>query len=294
MAEFTALKKNHLSLKRRQCELIKKIIIYFFMVAMLIFFLFPFYYMINISLMPALESNDLPHFWPQELSLEGYQRAMDPNMLRYLGNTIYVVVFNCIATPLSASLCAYGFTKIKFQGREVLFGIVLATMMLPSIVVQIPLFVIFTELGWINTLNPITIPSLFGGGATNIFLLRQFMKGVPNDLLNAAKIDGAGSFRIFWNILVPLCMPILVFVTVQTFLGVWNDFMGPLLYLKSEKTYTLAIGIYQRFMGSLSNIDNYPNVRMAIGVMMSVPPAIIFFIFQKQLIEGVTMSGLKG
>ena len=293
MEEFTAAKGKKF-LKRDQRELIKKIVIYFFMVAMLVFSLFPYYYMINISLMPSLESNDLPHFWPQELSLEGYRYALNAELLRYLRNTIYVVVFNCIATPLSASLCAYGFTKIKFQGREVLFGIVLATMMLPAIVVQIPLFVIFTKLGWINTLNPITIPSLFGGGATNIFLLRQFMKGVPNDLLNAAKIDGAGSFRIYWNIMVPLCLPILIYVTVQTFLGVWNDFMGPLLYLKSPENYTLAIGIYQRFMGSLSSIENYPNVRMAIGVLMSVPPAIIFFIFQKQLIEGVTMSGLKG
>lgn len=113
MEEFTAAKGKKF-LKRDQRELIKKIVIYFFMVAMLVFFLFPYYYMINISLMPSLESNDLPHFWPQELSLEGYRYALNAELLRYLGNTIYVVVFNCIATPLSASLCAYGFTKIKF------------------------------------------------------------------------------------------------------------------------------------------------------------------------------------
>lgn len=280
---------------KKKRDVIKLVVIYFFMVAMLVFFLFPFYYMINVSLMGSQESISLPvHFFPEEITFEGYIRAIDPKLLRYAGNTIYVIAFNCIAVPLSASLCAYGFTKIKFAGREALFSIVLCTMMLPSIVVQVPLFVIFTRLGWINTLNPITIPNLFGGGAVNIFLIRQFMRGIPNDLLNAAKIDGAGSFRIYWSILVPLCMPVLVLIMVNTFLGTWNDFMGPLLYLKSEETYTLAIGIYMEFMGQLSSVNNYPNVRMAVGVMMSIPPAIIFFIFQRQLINGVTMTGLKG
>ena len=140
----------------------------------------------------------------------------------------------------------------------------------------------------------VTLPNIFGGGAVNIFLIRQFMRGIPRELENAAKIDGANVWQIFWRIMIPLCMPIITFIMVNTFIGVWNDFMGPLIYLQGNPDqYTLAVGIYYKFMGGLAQ-ENFPNQQMAVGVLMSIPPAILFFIFQKQLIEGVTMSGLKG
>lgn len=279
----------------RTRRIVKTTAIYVIMVLLLVFFLFPFAYMFLRSLMTGKESMIPENFFPSQITFESYKLALDVSLLRYFGNTLYVIVFNCIAVPVSAALCAYGFSKIKFQGSSILFSIVLATMMLPAITVQIPLFVIYVNLGWLDTLLPLTIPNLFGGGAVNIFLIRQFMKGIPNDILNAGKIDGASSFRIFWKIVIPLCFPVLMLIVVNTFIGVWNDFMGPLLYLRSDETkFTLAIGIYKEFLGKLSSTKNFPSVQMAVGTLMVIPPAILFFIFQKQLIDGVTMTGLKG
>ena len=293
----TATKEYINSVKRtgKAKKAAKITISYTLMVAMLVFFLFPFFFMFFKSFMTNEESYSLPiRFFPSEWSVIAYKSVMDLTLLTYFKNTLFVILFNVIAVPLSAALCAYGFARVKFQGSEIMFGAVLATIMLPSIVIQIPLYVIFNSLNWIGTLYPLTIPNLFGGGAMNIFLIRQFMRGVPKEIENSAKIDGASSFRIFWNIMLPLCMPILTYIIVNTFLGIWNDFMGPLIYLAGRpENYTLAIGIYYKFMGGLSR-QNFPNQQMAIGVLMVIPPSIIFFIFQRQLIEGVTFGGLKG
>ena len=274
---------------------IKARVSYFFMILLLVFFLFPFFFMLFKSFMTNEESYSLPvRFFPSEWSTIAYKTVLDATLLKYFKNTLFVIVFNGIAVPLSAALCAYGFTRVKFQGSEILFAIVLATIMLPAIVIQIPLYVIFNSFGWIGTLYPLTIPNILGGGAMNIFLIRQFMRGIPKDIENSAKIDGANSWTIFWKIIFPLCMPIITYIIVNTFLGTWNDFMGPLIYLAGNPdNYTLAIGIYYKFMGGLSR-SNYPNQQMAIGVLMVIPPSIIFFVFQKQLIEGVTFGGLKG
>ena len=203
---------------------------YFFLVLLLVFFLFPFFFMFFKSFMGDKESYSLPvRFFPSSFTLTAYKAVLDVTLLQYFKNTLFVIVFNAIAVPLSASLCAYGFTRVKFQGSEFVFAIVLATIMLPSIVIQIPLYVIFNSFGWIGTLYPLTIPNIFGGGAVNIFLIRQFMRGIPKDIENSAKIDGANSWTIYWRIILPLCMPIITFIIVNTFLGTWNDFMGPLI-----------------------------------------------------------------
>jgi len=256
--------------------------------------LFPFSIMLIRSFMTNVEVMNLPvKFFPEVFSMDAYRQALDANLIRYFGNTIFVVVLNIIAVTLSSSLCAYGFSKLEFAGREFLFSLVLATIMLPAITVQIPLYALYSELGWLNTLNPLVVPAFFGGGAMNIFLLRQFMKGIPNDLCNAASIDGASALTIFFRIIFPLCKPVVILVAVNTFLGVWNDFMGPLMYLKTEKFYTIAVGVYIKFIGTISP-QNLPNVQLATGIMLSIPPAVIFFIFQKQLIDGVVMTGIKG
>ena len=268
---------------------------YVLLIALLAFFIFPFVFMLLKSFMENKESYSLPvKFFPSKFTLTAYVSVMDLSLLKYFKNTLFVIFFNAIAAPLSAAICAYGFTRVKFKGSETLFGIVLATIMLPSIVIQIPLYVIFNSLNWIGTLYPLTIPNIFGGGAMNIFLIRQFMRGIHKDIENSAKIDGANSWVIFCKIMLPLCMPILTYIIVSTFLGTWNDFMGPLIYLAGNpENYTLAIGIYYKFMGGLSQ-SNFPNQQMAIGVLMVIPPAVIFFIFQRQLIEGVSFGGMKG
>ena len=281
--------------KARQKRAVKSIVSYCLMTLFVIFFLFPFFFMLFKSFMGNRESYSLPvRFLPSVFTLNAYQTVLDAALLKYFANTVYVILFNIIAVPFSAALCAYGFAKVKFEGSEKVFGFVLATMMLPSIVIQIPLYVIFNALGWIGTLAPLTIPNLFGGGAINIFLIRQFMRAIPKDLENAAKIDGANVMQVFWYMMLPLCMAIITFIMVSTFLGVWNDFMGPLIYLQGNtEKYTLAIGIYYKFLGGLAQ-SNYPNQQMAVGILMIIPPSIVFFIFQKQLIEGVIVGSMKG
>ncbi len=281
--------------KTKTQKVVKSCIYYFFLVVLCLFFLFPFFYMITRSLMENTESySATAQFFPKKPTLIAYKTVLDVELLKYFKNTFIVIVMNCIGIPFSAALCAYGFAKVKFHGSNVVFSVVLATMMLPSIVIQIPLYVIFYRLKWLGTLLPLIVPGFLGGGAINIFLMMQFMKGIHNDMLNAAKIDGASEWRIFWKIIIPLSKPILVYVIINTFLSVWNDFTGPLIYLQgSPDKYTMAVGIYFKFMGGLSQ-RNYPNQQMAVGVLMVVPPCILFLVFQEQLIEGVTLSSIKG
>lgn len=270
------------------------LLLYFFLVLLAIFFLVPFFIMILRSFMTDTEVSTLPvAIWPSQITFEYYANALNPDLFKYLGNTLLVAAVNVVGIPLSAALCAYGFARLKFKGRDFFFGAVMATLMLPPIVVQIPLYVIYYKLGWINTLNPLLIPGLFGGGAVNIFLIRQFMKGIPGEIENAAKIDGANSFQTFILIDFPLCMPVITYVAITTFLGVWNDFAGPLMYIWNEKFYTLAVGIYYKYM-EVSVMDvTFANVKMATGVLLLIPPAILFAFFQKQLISGVATTGMK-
>lgn len=272
-----------------------RLIKYIFLTALAVFFLFPFFILVLKAFMTRAESIDVPIvIFPSKFVLDGFSAAFSNGFLNELKNTLILVVANCIAIPLSSSLCAYGFSKCRFKGKEMWFAITLATIMLPSIVVQIPVYVMFIRFGWMNTFYPMIIPSFLGGGAVNIFLIRQFMLSLPRDLNEAAKIDGANEFFVYFTIVMPLCLPVIMLVIVNTFIGTWNDFMGPLLYLRKEEMYTLGLGIYHRFPPVTNNQVTYPNEQMAAGLLMTIPPAILFFIFQKQLIEGIALSGIKG
>ena len=165
--------------------------------------------------------------------------------------------------------------------------------MIPAIVCQIPMFVVYVKIGWLNTLWPLIVPGILGGGAGNIFLARQYMRTIPSTLDEAATIDGANRFQVFFSIFMPLCKPIAMFMMITTFTGMWNDVVTPMLYLRQESTWTLALGIYNWFTGPVTG-SSAPNMRMAIGMYMLVPCAIVFFIFQKQLIDGVQMGAVKG
>ncbi len=280
--------------KKMTFEVIRHILWYIVYAAVAVVLLFPVAFMITKSLMTGTEAASLPvRFWPENPTFENYKLMFtENNYLRYACNTLIIVVFNMIAIPFAASVVAYGFAKTKFAGKNVLFVAMLSTIMLPSMVVQIPQFAMFSAFGWINTYYPMTIPNLFGGGAMNVFLLRQFMRGIPNELDNAAKIDGANAFQRYLLITLPLCVPILIYVMITVFNTYWSDFFGPLMYLKTESKYTLAIGIFRDSIQN-SSVQKVP-VRMAAGVFMTILPAILFFVFQKQLIEGVTVGSIKG
>ncbi|MFN8488039.1 MAG: carbohydrate ABC transporter permease [Caldilineaceae bacterium] len=208
----------------------------------------------------------------------------------YIRNTLYIVIMNEIAILGAASFCAYGFSRLEFPGRSFWFGIVLGTMMLPGVILLVPTFVMFSQFGWVDTYLPFIIPAFFGGGAFNIFLLTQFFRTLPQELADAARIDGCGEVAIYARIILPLAKPALATVAVFTFLNGWNDFIGPLLYLSTNEKYTVAMGL-ALFRGAL--LQTRWDLLMAAAVTMTVPVLLLFFFAQRYFVEGVVMTGLK-
>ena len=206
----------------------------------------------------------------------------------WIGNTLYVALLNVIFHVLSGSLVAFGFSRIQWRGRDVVFVLVLATMMLPHQVTMIPTFLIYKKLGWYNTLKPLWFGSVFGT-AFQIFLLRQFMLQLPRDIDDAARIDGCSYFRIWRTITLPLIKPALAVVAVETFQGAWNNFMGPYLYINTQDKMTVALGL-QWFQGEYGGM--YGEM-MAMTLLLTLPIIVVFFICQRYMIQGITLSGMK-
>jgi len=207
----------------------------------------------------------------------------------YVFNSIYLAVLTILGQVLSCSLAAYAFARLRWPGRDIIFGLLLATMMLPSQVTMIPVFMIFRTLGWYNTLEALWVPSFFGS-AFFIFMLRQFMKAIPGDLEDAAKIDGCGFFGIYWRIILPLTRPALAAVCIFTFMNTWNDFMGPLIYINDQRLYPLALGLFD----FRSEHGSEFGMLMAASTLMTLPVIAIFFAAQRYFIQGVTLTGMKG
>jgi len=209
----------------------------------------------------------------------------------YLFNSVYLVVLNVAGQVLSCSLVAYAFARLRWPGRDALFALLLATMMLPGQVTMIPVFIIFKNLHWYNTLKALWVPA-FLGSPFFIFLLRQFMKTIPVELEDAAKIDGCSFLGVYWRIMLPLLKPALAAVGIFTFMGTWNNFMGPLIYLNDERLYPLALGLYD-FSTQYGMSTEY-GMLMAASTMMTLPVIAMFFLAQRYFIQGITLTGLKG
>ncbi len=227
--------------------------------------------------------------WANKLRLN-YDRVLDHiPFWRYLRVSLFLVIANIILTLAFSSLVAYAFSRLHWPGRDFCFLLMLATMMIPGQVTMIPHFLIWKSVGAYNTLTPLWLASMFGN-AFFIFLLRQFMKGIPRDLEDAARIDGCGVFRIYWHVVLPLVKPSLAAIAIFTFMGTWNDFMGPLLYVADQRLYSLAFGLYAFSV----QVGNNPTLTMAGSLLMTVPVILIFFFAQKYFIQGVTLTGMKG
>lgn len=209
---------------------------------------------------------------------------------RYLGNTLILCLLNVIGTVSSSALVAYGFSRLEWRGRDSLFGLLVATMMIPFPVVMVPLYSLYRHLGWVGTLQPLWVGSFFAS-AFNVFLLRQFFRTIPRDLSEAARIDGCSEFRIFWQIILPLCKPAIVVVALFTFLGAWNDFLGPLIYLTDEKDFTLALGLVQ-MKTSESGATEW-NYLMAASTLVILPVIALFLLAQRSFVEGIALTGTK-
>jgi multiple sugar transport system permease protein len=265
----------------------------------------PFLWMLATSLKTPQELVGT-NFWPKNPTLEPYQSAFFafdrfPQWIRWTTNTLIITLAGVIGKVLSTTLVAYAFARLRWRGRDTLFALVLATMMIPSIVTMIPLFIVFAKLpafgfqgspNWINTFLPLTVPA-FTGDAFFIFLMRQHMRSIPMELSEAARIDGAGELRIWWDIIVPTVKPVMAVIAIFTFQAAWEDFMGPLLYLQSEDKYTLQLGLRQ-FEAAAGGLPAW-NELMAASLVVMIPVILIFLMFQKYFIEGIQLTGsLKG
>lgn len=211
---------------------------------------------------------------------------------RYIANSLFVAVASVIGDVLSSAFIAYGFAQLRFPGRRILFLVMLSTMMLPFAVRMIPLFLIFKELGWINTYMPLIVPSYFGTHAFFIFLLHQFFLGIPKALIESARIDGANELQIWWKIVLPLSKPALAVVAILAFEQSWGDFLSPLLYINDTSKYTLPLGLYSLITGD--DVASQWHLVMAGTVTMILPVILIFALAQRFFVRGITMSGMKG
>ena len=269
---------------------VRNVVSYFFLVLFSFLFLFPIFCLFLQSVLPDEELYQFTLF-PAYFNFQPYKTALsDLTLFKYLLNTLVLVILNILGSSVMSSVTAFGLSKVKFKGQDLVFSLILATVFLPSTVTSIPLYAMYLKMGWTTTNYPLWVPLLFGGGAMNIFLMRQFMRGIPKTYTEAAILDGASNFHIYLHIILPLIKPIFISLSVQTFFGVWNDFQGPLMYLEDDSQYTLSLALYLE-----NGQTNDPiNLTMAVGVLMMVPCAALFAIFQKQLMEGVSTVGIKG
>ncbi len=291
------------SRKARVRRIVGRILIYAALVVMSAIYFLPLWWMLITSVKTLKETFSYPPTWfPRTFTLEGYVNAWTyMPWPKHFMNTMTIVVGVLFGIVLSASLCAYGFSRLRVPGRDIVFIIVLASMMLPAQVTIIPTYIFFKELGWLNSFKPLIIPAWFGGGAFNIFLMRQFFTSMPAELVEAARIDGSAHLGIWWRIMMPLSKPALTAITVFTIQGTWNDFFGPLLYLNSKDKMTLALAlqVFNTIAGSAAQNAAYQQIGlytalMAASTVVTIPMIILFISAQRYFVEGIQMTGLKG
>jgi multiple sugar transport system permease protein len=259
--------------------------------------LVPFFWMISTSL--TAQSRLFiypPQLIPDPVVWRNYVEAWNAlpvSFTRFSANTLFITVLAMSAEIFTCSLVAYGFARFRFPGRNFLFLLMLSTMMLPGVVTLVPTFILWRELKLIDTYDPMTLGAWFAWGPAYIFLLRQFFLSLPREIEDAARIDGANTFQIYWNIMLPLVRPALLAIAVLSFIGNWNNFMGPLIYLNSGEKYPMIMAL-KFFEESLSKEAPLYHYMMAMTTMMSFPLLLLYFLMQRTLIEGITAGAVKG
>lgn len=245
-----------------------------------------------------------PDIIPKPLVWQNYtaifRETTNIDFVRYCLNTAFLCTFGILAALITNTLVAYGFSRFKFPGREVIFIILLATMMIPGQLLWIPRYVLFKSLGWIGTYLPLLVPSFIGGNAVFIFLLRQFINGITPEFDDAAEVDGCGSFRTLLYILAPMLRPGLVFIIISEFVGRWNDFLEPMIFLNKEIMYPISLALWGMY-AKINNVfllynrgEDPTGMFMALCVMTLVPPLVVYIIFQRYFVEGIKMGAIKG
>ena len=287
----TAARPRAAQRQRLTNQLGQSVIPRFVLILMCAVYLMPLYWM----LVTALKSNQElaaypPTLWPHDAQWGNFKDAVNAIPFgRFLANTTTVAVLTVIGAIISNPVIAYGFSRIEWPGRDKVFYLVLATVFMPYPAIMVALFDIFAKLDWVNTFYPLVVPIFFGGQAFWIFLMRQFLLQIPQDVTDAARIDGASEFRIMVQIIMPMALPAIGAVSIFAAVHAWNDFLGPLLYLQDESKYTLAIGL--TFFSSQHDVRF--NLLMAASILVIIPVVIAFFLFQRAFVEGVTVGSIK-
>jgi multiple sugar transport system permease protein len=278
-----------------------RVIAWLVLLAITIAFTAPVIWMLSTSLKTPEDLMNVSWI-PQKLAFENYRDAFSFGQWgRWTINTLIISISGTIGMVFSTALVGYSFARLRWPGRDILFGVVLATMMLPDVVVMIPRFIVFSKLPaygfqgsrvWVNTFLPLIVPAWMANSAFNVFLVRQFMRNIPVELSEAAKIDGASEIRIWWSVALPLSRPVMATIAIFTFQGAWQDFMGPLLYLQDESKYTLQLALRQ-FEFAAGGAPAW-NQLMAASLVVMLPVLIIFLMFQRYFVEGINVTGLAG
>ena len=258
-----------------------------------VLFMLPLYVMTSLSLKTEVEiANSSMWSWPKHATFANYLTVLtDPelNFVRKFFNTLFLATVPTLASVMTGAMVAYPFARLRFRGRDRLFLILLSTMMLPGVVTMIPGYVLMAKLGWINSYKPFVIPAFFGGGAFGIFLLRQFMMGIPREMDEAAKIDGASNAVIFWRLILPNCGPVLATLVVFGFVGGFKDLMGPLMYLNDPDLMNLEVGLKSLQQAHKTDF----HLMMAGSMIVLLPIFVIFFTCQRYFVRGITLTGGK-
>lgn len=276
---------------RRVQQRVSSVVAHAFMISLATVFLIPLFWLASTALKDRAQTWLFPPRWiPDPFVWTNFRGVFETAPFgRFVQNTLVIIFWNIVGSVLSTTLVAYGFARLRFPGRDSLFMLMISTMMIPYPVTLIPTFLLYKLFGWINTYLPLTVPA-FTGGAFFIFMMRQYMMTIPLELDDAARIDGCNRFQVLFRILAPICKPPLTLVTVFSFLGVWNDFLGPLIILNDSEKYTLAIGLNLL----RSRFDTDWNLMMAAALMSVVPVLILYFLAQRHIIGGIASVGLKG
>lgn len=271
---------------------VRSSLIYLVLIGVSLILLAPLFWMVSTALKDRKQIFTYPPEWlPDPAVWSNFSDSLSAYPFgRFATNTLIIAGFNIAGVLLTASMAAYAFARLRFPGRDVIFIILLSTLMLPFSVLMIPRYIEFRELGWLDSWLPLIVPNWFGGSVFFIFLLRQFFRTIPRDLSDAAKLDGASEFRIFWQIVLPLSKPALAVVAVFVFLDTWNDFLAPLIYITSTSKYTVSLGL-SLFMGNYTTNWAY---LMAASTLMTIPTILVFIVAQRYFVHGVVLTGVKG
>ncbi len=280
--------KRDRTMRHIQSKWVPRIIL----ILMCLVFILPFYWMLALGLKSNAELTVYPPtLYPNDPQWNNFQESTDVfPFWRYARNTVFVTVFTILGAVISNPIIAYGFSRIQWPGRDKVFLVVLATVFMPFPVIIVALVDIYARFGWINTFLPLIVPMFFGS-AFWIFLVRQFMLQIPMDLSDAARLDGANEFQIFFGIILPQCIPALGVVAIFSGLHAWNDFIGPLIFLTGESRYTLPIGL--TFFQSSNSYDVQFNLLMAASTLVVLPVVVLFLLFQKSFIGGLSVGSIK-